>query len=121
MAIVGYFEGTDPTTLTRLTVRGIETLPLSNGYDSHGRLVGHVTRDQVHVIIGYLHKALPAAGTNLSSKDILYNCQVHMIPVILVAERSDHERARAVLADMGSYVTLTTAEELFDTVLSKIS
>jgi len=33
---VGYFEGTDPLLLNKLVARGIGTLPISNGFDSHG-------------------------------------------------------------------------------------
>ena len=56
MARIGYFEGTDPLLLTRLAVEGIETLPLSNTWDHYGKYVNHLYRDEVDVIVGYLHK-----------------------------------------------------------------
>ena len=115
MATVGYFLGTDSKTLTRLVVNGIETLPLSNGYDNHGKLVGHVTsRDGVSLVIGPLHKALPVHGG--SAKDILYNLQLQHIPVALVVDTSDLDKGREILGEMADGVRFTTEERLYETV-----
>ena len=117
MATVGYFEGTDPHTLTSLVVSGVETLPLSNGYDNHGRTVGHLTaKDGVSLVIGYLHKALPAAGTHQTANDILYNLKVHQIPVLLIVGPDDVNAARTALGEMGDYVKFTSSDQLLDSI-----
>jgi len=59
MATVGYLEGTDSTILTRLAVSGIDTLPLSNGVDGHGKYVNHLSKGEVDVVVGYAHKLTP--------------------------------------------------------------
>jgi hypothetical protein len=121
MAIVGYFEGTDPLVLSRLTAQGIQTLPLSNGVDMHGKNVGHLSRkDDVSVVVGYLHKVVPVEGINLTVKDIVYNCQLHGIPFCVVISQGDEARAEKLLADFASYVQFTTPDKLFDKIMAMI-
>ncbi len=116
MGLVGYFQGTDPRTLNRLVVRGIETLPLSNGWDANGKLVAHLTpKDGVGCVIGNLYKAIPV-GEGLSAKDILWNLHQHMIPVVLVVEDEDHDAAKKLLGEVADGVKLTSRENLFDVV-----
>ena len=63
MKIIGYMLGTDPEVLTQLLLEGYETLPLSNGYDNHGKYITHLTtEDHISLIVGYLHKFLPLAS-----------------------------------------------------------
>ncbi len=116
MAIVGYLQGTDPQVLTRLVVSGYDTLPLSNGYDNNGKLVGHITsRDGIRVVIGHLHKTIPVGDH--SPKDILWNLRVHRIPVVLVVEEAHREKATELLAEMSDGVRYASADELCDVVL----
>ena len=59
MATIGYLEGTDPLVLSRLAVKGIGTLPLSNGFDNHGKFINTITEhDQISLVVGYLHKIM---------------------------------------------------------------
>jgi len=122
MAIVGYLEGTDPLVLTKLAARGIDTLPLSNGFDNHGKYVNHLTRqDGISVVIGYLHKVLPTPSVTLTPRDLLFACITHEIPVLLIAEKSDHAEARRVLAEVADRVQLVDPSDLYQVVLQTTS
>ncbi len=122
MAIVGYLEGTDPLLLTRLAVQGIGTLPLSNGFDMHGKYINHLTRqDGVSVVVGYLHKVLPTPGMTLTPRDLLFACMTHGIPVVLIAEKSSHEQARLLLGEAAGHVRLADPAEVYSAILETIS
>jgi len=122
MATVGYLEGTDPITLTRLAAKGIGTLPLSNGFDMHGKYVVHLTpSDGVSVVVGYLHKVLPANGIAVAPRDLLFACTSHEIPVILVAEKAFHDTARDRLGEMQGRVKLVDPADLHAAILAVIS
>ena len=120
MATVGYFEGTDPVILTRLAAKGVGTLPLNNGSDMHGKYVAHLTReDGVSVVVGYLHKVLPAKDAAVAPR-ILSACITHEIPVLLVAEKSFHDAARDRLGEMQDRVKLVDPADLYDAILAVI-
>ena len=122
MATVGYFEGTDPITLTRLAAKGIGTLPLSNGFDMHGKYVVHLTpQDGVSVVVGYLHKVLPPNGISVAPRDILFACMSHDIPVVLVAETSFHDVARERLGEVRDRVKLVDPADFYTAILAVIS
>ena len=122
MATVGYFEGTDPIVLTRLAAKGIGTLPLSNGFDMHGKYVVHLTaQDGVSVVVGYLHKVMPANGVAVTPRDLLFACTSHEIPVILVAEKSFHDAARDRLGEIQGRVKLVDPADLYEAILAVIS
>jgi len=122
MAIVAYLEGTDPLILTRLASGGIGTIPVSNGFDDHGKYVNHITSgDDVSVVIGYLHKVLPTSVVTLTPRDLLFACVTLNIPVLLIAARSDHQKARKLLGDVADQVRLVDPGELYEAVLETIS
>jgi len=122
MAVVGYLEGTDPLVLTKLAAKGFDTAPVSNGFDSHGKYINHLTpQDGISVVIGYLHKILPIPGTALTPRDLLFACLTHEIPVLLVAERSDHEGATQLLGEVAESVRLVDPSDLYQVVLQTIS
>ncbi len=122
MATVGYMEGTDPLVLTKLAVKDIGTAPLSNGFDNHGEYVNHLTsHDGISVVIGYLHKVLPTPGMTLSPRDLLFACFTHEIPVLLIAEKFDHEEAKRVLGEVANRVRLVDPADLYEVVLQTIS
>jgi hypothetical protein len=67
MGLIGYFEGTDPLVLANLSIVGHSTMPLGNGFDNHGKYVGHITKDDnVSVVVGYFHKIMPSESGSLS-------------------------------------------------------
>lgn len=122
MAIVAYLEGTDPLILTRLAAGGIGTIPVSNGFDDHGKYVNHITSsDGVSVVIGYLHKVMPTSVVTLTPRDLLFACVTLNIPVLLIAETSDHQKARKLLGDVADQVRLVDPEELYEAVLETIA
>ncbi len=122
MAIVGYLEGTDPLVLTKLAAKGFGTVPLSNGFDNHGRYINHVTsQDGISVVIGYLHKVMPTSVMTLTPRDLLFACLTHDIPVLLIAEKSDHEAARRLLDEVADRVRLVDPADLYQAVLETIS
>ena len=119
MCIVGYLQGTDPLALTRLNLHGIGTTPLGNGFDGHGKYIGHLTKkDGVTVVVGYLHKILPTSVHDVTPRDFLYACHTHSIPVLLVAPAEQHDKARELLGEAADWAALVTPEELFDEALN---
>ncbi|MBC7262611.1 MAG: hypothetical protein H5T63_11450 [Chloroflexi bacterium] len=122
MANVGYLEGTDPLVLTQLAVRGIGTVPISNGFDGHGKYINHlVPADHIAVVIGYLHKLLPVPERFMKPKDLLFSCMTHAIPVLLIVPKADQEAARNTLGEARDYVELVEPAELYQAVMKKIS
>lgn len=122
MAIVGYLEGTDALVLTKLAAKGIGTLPLSNGFDNHGKYMNHLTsQDGVSVVIGYLHKVLPTPEMIITPQDLLFACLTHEIPVLLIVEKSEHEEAKRVLGEVGNRVRLVDPADLYDVVVEIVS
>lgn len=122
MAIVGYFEGTDPAILTRLAATGVGTLPLSNGFDQHGKYVNHLIRqDGVSVVVGYLHKVLPYNGPSVTPRDLLFACMTHQIPVLIIVDEALHREARQQLGEMGERVTLVDPADLYTAIARTIS
>jgi hypothetical protein len=118
MQILGYFEGTDALILTRLTAKGIDTLPLSNGFDGHGKYVAHITKDDgISVVVGYLHKVLPTSKQEITPEGVLYACRTHGIPVLIIAPSSDHGAARELLGNTAEFVMLVDPSDLYDKVL----
>ena len=122
MANVGYLEGTDPLVLSRLAVRGAGTVPVSNGFDRHGKYINHLSKDDhIAVIIGYPHKLIPSPERKMTSKDLLFACITHDIPVLLIMPTEEHAAARKALGDAAQYVTLVEPAALFDAVWKMVS
>ena len=113
MGTVAYFEGTDPITLTRLTIKGVNSLPVSNGWDNHGKNINHITKeDKITAVIGYLHKVIPVQGMAITTKDILFTCKAYNIKVFLVAPDDLIDEARELVADAGDNITIVAPDEL---------
>jgi hypothetical protein len=122
MANVGYLEGTDPLMLTRLAARGVGTVPISNGFDSHGKYINHlVPSDHIAVVVGYMHKLLPTPERVMTAKDLLFSCMTHSIPVLVIAPKAEHAAAKKALGDAGSYVTLVDPADVYDAIMKKVS
>ncbi len=117
LARVGYFEGTDPLLLSTLAAEGVETLPVANMWDHHGKYVSHLSKGEVNVVVGYLHKILPAeevrtALLSIMVDDMLSACKVHDIPVLLIVPATLHEKAKKILGDTKVNIHLVAPEEL---------
>ena len=90
MATVGYLEGTDPLVLTRLVVRGVGTLPVSNGFDNHGKFITSISeRDSVDLIVAYLHKVMHTQREGFRPHDLLRPCLDDGIAVVIVVPEED--------------------------------
>ncbi len=121
MEAVGYLEGTDPVLLTKLAAQGIDTVPLSNGADNHGKYIVHLTaEDNISLVIGYLHKFMPSRERNISADDLLFSCMIHNIPVMVIAPTEDHERASAQLGPIAQHVILVDPADLPEKVFSSV-
>jgi hypothetical protein len=117
MARVGYFEGTDPLLLTKLAADGVETLPIANTWDGHGKFVNHLSKGEVNVVIGYLHKVIPAESLRTASLALMLDsmlsaCKAHDIPVLLIVPASVHDKAKKILGDIGANIHMVAPEEL---------
>jgi len=121
MATVGYLEGVDPLVLTRLAVRGIGTLPVSNGFDSHGKFINAITeRDEIDVIVGYLHKLLRTQRQGFLVDDLLDACYSCRIPILVIVPREHQERAQQLLGPATERVLLVEPLELYDQVVRQL-
>lgn len=117
MARVGYFEGTDPLLLTKLAAEGVETLPVANTWDGHGKYVNHLSKGEVNVVVGYLHKVIPAESVRTSSLSLMIDnmlsaCKVNDIPVLLIVPATLQDKAKKILGDIGPNVHIVALEEL---------
>ncbi len=117
MPTVGYLEGTDPIVLTRLAVRGIGTYPLSNGFDSHGKNIFLLRKeDGISLVVGPLHKVVPTPGLTITMHDLIYPCLANNIPVVLVAPKEDHAEARKLVQQFGDHVRVVDPADLYETI-----
>ena len=117
MPRVGYFEGTDPLLLTKLAAEGVETLPLANTWDGHGKFANHLSKGEVNVIVGYLHKVIPAESLRTASLPLMLDSllsasKVHNIPVLLIVPANLHDKAKKILGDIGSTIQIVAPEQL---------
>jgi hypothetical protein len=120
MIRVGYLEGTDALFLNELTARGMDTVPLSNGVDNHGKFIGHLSKaDDISVVVGFLHKLVPLADSGLTPLDILHSCQLHEIPVLVVAQKRIHPSVIGILGEASRITRLVDPADLM-TVFDKV-
>jgi len=116
MIRVGYLEGTDSLFLNELIARGMDTVPLSNGVDNHGKFIGHLSKaDDISIVVGFLHKVVPLADSNLTPRDMLHSCQLHDIPVLVIAQKSIHARAKEILGRASKFAKLVDPIDLMET------
>jgi hypothetical protein len=121
MATVGYLEGTDPLVLTRLAARGVGTLPLSNGFDNHGKFIASVSsRDELDIVIGHLHKLTRTQKQGFYPRDLLQSCLDCGIKVMIVVPEGDQGLARKVLGAVGDVTQLVDPAQLFDTIAQSL-
>jgi hypothetical protein len=112
--VVGYLEGTDPLLLTRLAVKGVETFPISNGVDQHGKNITLITSaDGFSLVTGYLHKILPVSGITLAPEYLLRACEVYRVPVFLLVSKMDVAAAKRALRDVKDFVTFVDPRNAF--------
>lgn len=114
---VGYLEGTDPTLLNHLVARGVGTLPLSNGFDNHGKQVSYLTKqDNIDLIVGWFHKVMPPKDMTIAMKDILFSCTTYKIPVVLIASEEIHSHIDEIAGGVPDGITLVPPEKVIEEV-----
>jgi len=117
LARVGYFEGTDPLLLSKLVIEGVETLPVANNWDGHGKPVNQLSKGEVNVVIGYLHKVIPTehartAMFEVMLKNMFAACKAYGIPVTLIAPGNLVDKAKKLLGGNVPHVDIVAPEEL---------
>jgi len=110
-------QGTDPALLSMLAAEGVETLPVSNTMDGHGKPINHLTKGEVNVVVGYLHKVIPNEQARTSMFELMLDnmlvaCKAYNIPVLLVAPSEVQEKAKRLLGETRSNVYVVTPGEL---------
>ncbi len=105
--VIGYFAGTDSIWLTTLVAKGYDTIPVSNGYDGHGKNIRlYNTINHEDVVIGYMHKVIAPFNIDATTADILHACDAYKIPVLLACPRELQEAGKAILGKMAEHVQL---------------
>jgi hypothetical protein len=109
---IGYFEGTDSFLLTKLYVKGHGTMPCSNHWDHHGKLVSLLKKGEIKALVGYVHKVLPPTHKERPTPfNLLHTCKTHEIPVFLIAPEGCEEECEELLGtDTLEFVHLVTPE-----------
>jgi hypothetical protein len=116
MKKVGYLEGTNSTYLTRLALRGVDTLPLGNGADNHGKYIGFIDRsDAIDLVITYFHKIVPLTGQSTGPQSMLQACQLNKIPVLVIAPKELHDKAKELMKDVTADHTLVDPQDVMET------
>lgn len=121
MKTIGYMEGTNSELLTNLLVDGVETLPLSNGWDNHGKFIAHITRtDNISVVVGYLHKFFAISMGPKIVEEILSSLKAYKIPTVFIVPKAKQEKARGLLKGRGVNYTFADPGDLTKAVLAAL-
>jgi hypothetical protein len=122
MPTVGYLDGVDPLMLTRLAVRGVGTLPVSNGFDNHGKFINAITeRDAIDLVVGHLHKLLRTQRQGFLVEDLLDSCYSCQIPILVIAPREDHDRARLLRGRANDRLILVGPDEAYSEIARRLA
>ena len=117
MSIVGYLEGTNPVVLTRLSARGVGTLPVGNGIDNHGKFLATISeRDEIDLVVGYLHKIMRTPQQGFLTQDLLQTCLEYHIPVLVIGPEAENAMARPAIGPVSASDTLVEPSALYDEI-----
>lgn len=104
---IGYFEGTDSGLLTSLICDGHDTIPVSNGYDNHGKHIRLVNEDnKFDLLIGYAHKLYAPVGGDTPFQDVFHICRTYRMPMLIEVPKELHEAARKIFTPRPRIVKL---------------
>lgn len=118
---VGYLSGTDSATLSQLTAAGVITIPLSNGWDNHGKYVGMLTvADNIGAIVGYFHKFIGPPEAESHPTELLQRTRIHKIPVVVVCPANVMTQAKELLGDNGKKLRWATPEQVYHQVMELV-
>ena len=117
MKTVGYMDGTNSEVLTELLLEGYETIPLSNGWDGHGKNIAHITSaDNISLVVGYLHKFIPVSP-DFSLTDMLTAVKVNRIPVVFIVPGGLQDKAKSIVEGKGINYKFADPAELSKVIL----
>lgn len=117
---LGYLEGTNSEVLTDVIIEGHETIPLSNGWDNHGKNLTHITTaDGIAFIVGYLHK-FTTLFTHQTMEELFSAVRANKIPVLIIAPKDKHDKAHRLVAAAGIDYKFVDPADLADEVLKKL-
>jgi hypothetical protein len=117
---IGYLEGVDSTLLTALHARGYHTLPLSNGFDSHGQNITLLSPgDNVSLVISYFHKLMPP-DTGPKPQDLLHRTTSYEVPVLVICQTGLQSQAKELFGELPSNVKFVDPAEMHDIALSML-
>ena len=112
---VGYFEGTDSQLLTGLICLGCDTIPVSNGFDNHGRHIRAVHEaSRFDLLVAYLHKVYAPTDSVTTYQDIFHVCRIYEMPMLLEVPRAMHDDAVRILGELPHFVKLVDPSEALD-------
>ena len=115
---VGYFEGTDSTLLTSFICAGYDTLPVSNGVDSHGRSVYRINaKEKYDILIGYFHKLYHPERLKLPYQKLFHICSTYSIPLLIEVPHHLQEDAMALMPGAPDVVEFLDPSEILDRAL----
>jgi hypothetical protein len=118
---IGYFEGTDSTLLTALVCEGFDTIPVSNGYDNHGRHIQLINQEnKPDLLIGYVHKVFaPDDGdpNYTTYQEIFHTCRVFQVPLLLEVPAELQEKARDLFEGVPDAVQFVDPADMLTTAL----
>jgi len=103
--------------LSKLAAEGVETLPVANTWDGHGKSVNHLSKGEVNVVVGYLHKVIPAEPLRTASlpkmvDDLLSACKIHEIPTLLIVPAALREKAERTLSGTEVKIHIVAPEQV---------
>lgn len=103
--------------MSTLAAEGVETLPIANTWDGHGKPVNQLTKGEVNVVVGYLHKVIPTEHARTAMFEVMLGnmfsaCKAYGIPVLLIAPANLLDKAKKLLGDIGPKMHVVAPEEL---------
>lgn len=115
---IGYFSGSDPQVLTALVCEGYDTIPVSNGRDSHGQHVRLINdQNRYDLLIAPLHKVVAPevrVAEDITYQDIFHLCRTYSIPLLIGVPATVQDKAHALLDEPPDIVRLVEPAELFE-------
>ena len=86
---------------------GCDTIPVSNGYDSHGRHIRSIHEgSRFDLLVAYMHKLYAPTDAATTYQDIFHVCRIYEMPLLLEVPSELHEQAISILGDLPEFVTL---------------
>jgi hypothetical protein len=118
---VGYLSGTDSATLSQLAASGVNTIPLSNGWDNHGKYIEAVTvSDNLGAIIGYFHKLVAPSEAQTSPSGFMDAARIHKIPVVVVCPANVMTQAKGIIGVSGKKLHWAAPDQVYHTVMALV-